>query len=444
MNMIQKLRWKFVAINMLIVSALLFCICVTIIVTTQDGLRQDSLSLLNRVIAQETMPSWPYSSRHSSSYDYDYYQDSEDSGLIAIFGGLVEDQAVSLPYFTVFVTPSGLATIMDSQFYDLSDEDTLTAVVTDCLMQPADSGILEDYSLRYLRTTTAAGWRMAFSDISQERSTLRQMTINLLAMAALALVVLFFISHLLAHWATAPVERTLKQQRQFIADASHELKTPLTVVLSNVEMLQSYSQKLSEKDQRWLENIRCSSQQMQSLVEDMLILARSDSLSQNHHPQEPVNLSDLVMDAVLFFEPTVFEAGKVLEDDIDDDLYVSGDAAKLKRLVVILLDNAQKYARPHGRIRICLKPDGSKRVCLSVFNEGEPMSREQLSHIFERFYRGDKARSTEGFGLGLSIAERTVTEHHGTIHAESDDRGNTFLVSLPRGKEHKSATERDG
>lgn len=439
MNMIQKLRWKFVAINMLIVSALLFCICVTIIVTTQDGLRQDSLALLNRVIAQENMPSWPNGSGRSSAYDY--YQESEGGGFISIFGGLVEDQDVSLPYFTVFVTPSGFATITDSQFYDLSDEDTLTAVVTDCLMQPADSGVLEDYGLRYLRTTSMAGWRMAFSDISQERSTLRQMIMNLLTMAALALVVLFFISHLLAHWATAPVERTLKQQRQFIADASHELKTPLTVVLSNVEMLQSYSQKLSEKDQRWLENIRCSSRQMQALVEDMLVLARSDNLSEGKQIQEPVNLSDLVMDAVLFFEPTVFEAGKTLEDDIDEDLYVSGDAAKLKRLVVILLDNAQKYASGNGKIWIRLKPEGSKRVCLSVFNEGEPMSREQLSHIFERFYRGDKARTTEGFGLGLSIAERTVTEHHGTIRAESDDRGNTFFVSLPRGKEPKVPAE---
>ncbi len=437
MSMIQKLRWKFVAVNMLILSVLLVCICVAIIVSTQDGLRQDSLALLNRVISQENLPSWSNDSNPSGAYE-------EGDDFLSIFGGLTEEQDVSLPYFTVFVSPTGLATILDSQFYDLDDEDTLTAVVEACLTQPADSGILEDYGLRYLRTTSLTGWRMAFSDISQERSTLRQMIFHLLAIAILFLVIFFFINLAFAHWATAPVERTLKQQRQFIADASHELKTPLTVVLSNVEMLQSYSQKLSEKDQRWLENIRCSSRQMQALVEDMLILARSDSLTKGNPVQEPVNLSDLVMDAVLLFEPTVFEAGKTLEDDIDEGLYVSGDAGKLRRLVVILLDNAQKYARENGVIRIRLKPEGVKRICLSVFNEGEPLSQEQLSHIFERFYRGDKARTTEGFGLGLSIAERTVTEHHGSIRAESDDRGNTFLVSLPKGKEAKPSPEKGG
>lgn len=421
MNMISRLRWKFVAINMLIVTVIMTCVCVTIGVTTQDNLRQDSLALLNRVISQKNQ-------------SYFFEQDRDSQSIYSFFSG--EDTDVALPYFTVVLGMDGTAVITDSQFYDLSDENLLIEIVNACMEQPSSSGVLEQYGLRYLRTDSLFGWRMAFSDISQERSTLHQMMGTLLLVAVLALVALFFISILLARWAVRPVERTWKQQRQFVADASHELKTPLTVVLSNVEMLQRYTAGLTDREQRWLENIRGSSQQMQELVEALLVLARSDNMVADSLRAEKVNLSDLVMDAVLLFEPTVFEAGKVLEDDVDDDLYVSGDPAKLRRLMEILLDNARKYACDGGRILVSLKPEGSKRICLCVFNEGEPMSREQLEHIFERFYRGDKARTTEGFGLGLSIAERTVEEHHGTIRASSDDRGNTFRVSLPVYKEH--------
>lgn len=409
MKMIRKLRWKFVAINMLIVTLLLLSISFAVIFTTQKSLEADSMALLNRVITQDTSATWPFGFS---------------------FGENTQKESVSLPYFTVFVAHSGMATVLDSQFYDLSNEQALTTVIQQCLKQESDSGILPQYNLRYLRTESLNGWRMAFSDISQERSTLRQMSIHMLAVMALALVALFFISYLLSRWATAPVGRTLKQQRQFIADASHELKTPLTVVLSNVDMLQSREGETDERSQRWLENIRCSSRQMQALVEDMLVLARSDNLMDAAPPTGPVNLSDVVMDSVLLFEPTVFEAGKELEDDIAEDIFVSGDEAKLKRLTAILLDNAQKYAKEGGTISVTLKNDG-KRAVLSVFNQGIPMSREQISHIFERFYRGDAARTTEGFGLGLSIAERTVQEHHGTIRAQSSPDGNTFVVTLP-------------
>ncbi len=424
MNMISRLRWKFVAINMLIVTALMACVCVTIGVTTQDSLRQDSLALLNRVISQK-----------SQSYFFDENQDIPN--IYSFFNG--ESVDVALPYFTVSLGLDGTAVITDSQFYDLSDEDLLVEIVSACMKQPTSSGVLEQYGLRYLKTDSLFGWRMAFSDISQERSTLRQMMGTLLLVAVLALVALFFVSLLLARWAVHPVEQTWKQQRQFVADASHELKTPLTVVLSNVEMLQRYTDNLTDREQRWLENIRGSSQQMQELVEALLVLARSDSVAADSLKAETVNFSDLVMDAVLLFEPTVFEAGRKLEDDVEDDLFVAGNPAKLRRLMEILLDNARKYACDGGRILVSLKPEGSKRICLCVFNEGEPMSREQLEHIFERFYRGDKARTTEGFGLGLAIAEQTVEEHHGTIRASSDDRGNTFRVSLPRLMEEKSS-----
>ena len=148
-----------------------------------------------------------------------------------------------------------------------------------------------------------------------------------------------------------------------------------------------------------------------------------------------MNFSDLVTDCTLMFEPTVFEAGKLLEEDVTEDLWVTGDPAKLKRLVDVLLDNARKYACPGGRIRVTLRAEGSKRVRLSVNNEGDPIPPEQLDRIFERFYRSDPARTTGGFGLGLAIAREIAREHRGRLWAESDqETGNTFLFSLPRAK----------
>ena len=147
---------------------------------------------------------------------------------------------------------------------------------------------------------------------------------------------------------------------------------------------------------------------------------------------EPVELSRLVADAVLPFEPVIFERGLTLETDIAGDITVSGDAQQLHQVVDILLDNAQKYARDGGTVRVELKKNGHTRVQLCVSDSGEAISEEDLHNIFKRFYRADEARSASGsFGLGLSIAQSIVERHSGRIWAESRDGVNRFLVELP-------------
>lgn len=421
--MIRKLRWKFVAINMAIVTLLLTAICVFMFLTTADSLRNDSMSVLHRVIDQKnvSVTIWQKSA-------------AEEGG--GFWGhNPFREQAVSLPYFIVAVGRDGEAAVVDSQFYNLDDEDTLLAVVKEGLTENAPSGLLRSYHLRYLRQPTNAGWRIAFTDITQEQSTIRSLILNMLLIGLTALVGFFFISRLLARLAIHPVERSWKQQRQFVADASHELKTPLTVVLSNVDMLRQYGRRQSERECRWLENIQTSSLQMKELVEELLTLARSDNLAQRDQVRERVHFSDLVTDCTLLFEPVVFEKGKRLEENVAEDLFVTGDAGKLKRLIDVLLDNAGKYAAPGSTIRVTLAPEGSKRIRLSVNNQGALISHEELERIFERFYRADPARTTGGFGLGLSIAQEIARAHRGRLWAESDpETGNTFLFSLPRAK----------
>ncbi len=404
--MIKRLRRKFVLIIMLLVGAMLAAACLGFLLTMRSSLEEASVSVLERVIWEDETPAW----------------------------SVEEDEiTVSLPYFTVTVFPIGSAAIITSSLiYSLVVSESLRGAFCAALEQEDSMGLLEDYGLRYLREATQVGWRLAFVDISYEQSTLAQAAVNVLLVGLAALAVLFAISVFLARWAVRPVERSWAQQRQFVADASHELKTPLTVILSNADLLEE-EEGLPEQARHWTENIRIGGGQMRELVEQLLLLARSDSDQGQPVSLQPTDLSDLAETAALMFEPVAFEAGKLLVQEIQKDVVVAGDAARLKRLLDILLDNAVKYAAPGGQIRLSLTTEG-RRALLAVSDQGTPMAKEELERIFQRFYRADEARSTQGFGLGLSIAQSIAQEHHGRLWAESDPAGwNSFYCSLPLG-----------
>ena len=257
---------------------------------------------------------------------------------------------------------------------------------------------------------------------------LRDAMSSSLLIAAAALLLLLLVSVLLSFWATRPVERAWRQQRQFLSDASHELKTPLTVILSNAELL--YGTGLAEKPARWTDNIRSEARQMKSLVEEMLILAQADNAVQTAVMAE-LSLSDTAQDCALAFEPVAFESGKTLEYHIQEDLGVLGDGDRLRQLISILLDNAIKYGQEGGAITLTLyKTDRFAR--LTVSNPGEPIPAEQLPRLFERFYRADASRGEQsGFGLGLPIAQTIANEHKGLLKAESDAVSTRFIFTMP-------------
>ena len=419
--MIRQLRWKFVLINMSLVLVILLSLCAVLMATTQDSLRRDSLTALDQAVtlSGDNTPSF---SAHLSP---------EGENNYPLFG----TEKVQLPYFTVQITGQNSLLVLANQFFDTSDQDTLLQVVNDALEYPSDTGPINrgDYQLRFLRVNTILGYRIAFVDLTQEQSTLTSLARNLVFVSLGTLAVFFGISLLLAQWAVRPVEKSWKQQRQFVADASHELKTPLTVILSSLDMLDQYGESETEKKQRWLDNVRASSIQMKTLVEEMLVLARNDNATQQV-TMAPCSLSDVVEDALMLFEPLAFEQGKTLEEDIDPHIQVTGDAGLLRRVVDIYLDNACKYSPAGSVIRVALKEEG-RRALLSVHSQGQPIPRDQLERNFERFYRAVPSRTQEGYGLGLAIATELAKLHHGRVWAQSDDTGNTFFFSLPRSRE---------
>ena len=421
--MIRRLRWKFVLINMSLVLVILLSLCAVLMATTRDSLRRDSLTALDQAVTMTT----------NSSPSYSVHINPEDQGNYTLFG----TDKVQLPYFTIQITDQNTLFVLANQFFDTSDQDTLLQVVNDALAYPSDTGSINrgGYHLRFLRVNTMLGYRIAFVDLTQEQSTLTSLARNLVFVSLGTLAVFFGISLLLAQWAVRPVEKSWKQQRQFVADASHELKTPLTVILSSLDMLDRYGDGDPEKQQRWLDNVRASSVQMKTLVEEMLVLARNDNATQQV-TMGRCSLSDVVEDALMLFEPLAFEQGKTIQEDIASQVEVTGDTGLLRRVVDIYLDNACKYSPAGSVISVTLRSEG-RRALLSVHSQGQPIPRDQLERIFERFYRSDPSRTQEGYGLGLAIATELAKLHHGRVWAQSDDTGNSFFFSLPRCREDR-------
>ena len=242
-----------------------------------------------------------------------------------------------------------------------------------------------------------------------------------------ALVVLFLCSYLLSGVVTKPVGAAWAQQEQFLSDASHELKTPLTVILSSAELLE---QSASPEQEVYVDNIRAEGRRMKALVEDMLTLFRAQK-NAGSPPDTVTDLSEAAVTAALRFEPVAFEAGHVLDYDIAPSLPVRGDGAKLGQALAVLLDNAVKYAAPGTPIRLTAVRQGSRAV-VSVTDQGPDIPSDKLPRIFDRFYRADDARTDgDSFGLGLPIAKAIVDAHRGVLRCDSSGGVTTFSISLP-------------
>ena len=409
--MIRKLRLKFVAICMALVTAILAAVFFSVYFSMARNISDLSRQVLYRVVQEESVGG------------------SMTRPDISInIGG----DRVLLPYFTVNLWTSRrggyTAQITGGTYANLEDTDELTAILQDCLSQDRREGTIAAYHLRYLRQDNGLYEKLAFVDMSMEQAVLRKMMGSYLFIALASLLLLLGVSILLSRWATRPVEKAWTQQRQFLSDASHELKTPLTVILSNAELLEQAQ--LSDKPARWTDNILSEAGRMRSLVEEMLTLARADNMVRTAVLTE-VSLSDIAADCALAFEPVAFEAGKPLEYQIADGTLVLGDGDKLRQLISILLDNAIKYGADGGAITLSLQKT-DRQARLTVSNPGDPIPPEQLRRLFERFYRADASRGEQsGFGLGLPIAAAIAAEHKGTLKAESDAASTRFILTLP-------------
>ncbi|MGN1250082.1 MAG: sensor histidine kinase [Candidatus Spyradocola sp.] len=323
--------------------------------------------------------------------------------------------------------------VVDTSLLNLSiaQEDIATAVDA-ALDSGRTEGTLTRLRLRFRMEETADGLRIAFVDRAQDWSTLRTLGLSCLVGYALAMAALLCVSLYLSRWALRPVQAAWDQQRQFIADASHELKTPLTVILANTGILLSNPDQTVDAQRRWVENTRDEGLRMKKLVDDLLFLARADA-GRMQAVRTAINLSDAVWSAVLPFESVAFEKGIALDADVQPDLTAPADEAQLRQAVSILMDNACKYAPAGGSVCVMLRR-AQNRPLLTVRNTGSVIPPEALPHLFERFYRADASRAHDagGYGLGLSILDTIARTNGWKLSVESTEAsGTTFSILFP-------------
>lgn len=403
--MIQRLRLKFICVNMTVVLLMLGLIFGLVLQSNSGSAERESLRMMQAVASSQPRDGQPHPPPP---------------------GG----DTARMPFFTLEPDGNGKVSAEGGSFFDLSDETLIGSLYERAAAAAEPSGILSEYRLRYLRAETPEGLRIVFADISGEQAAQRRLLKSCLLIGSCSTAVFLLISIVLAHWAVKPVDTAWKQQRQFVSDASHELKTPLTVILTNAELMQDAASPPASKA-RFAENILVMSREMRALIEDLLELARAED-GLPRQAAKTFDFSRLVSRAILPFEPIYYEKGLGLSCEIAKGIAVQGVEGQLQHVLEILLDNAQKYTAPGGEITVVLKKSGVRHCLLTVTNPGEPLSPAQRRDIFKRFYRTDQARSRDGsYGLGLSIAEAVVRQHRGRIWADSGASRNTFSVLLP-------------
>ena len=324
-------------------------------------------------------------------------------------------------FYSVAFAEDGTVLAVDNGEKKIYSEEELTGIAKEILAGNSLSGRSENLS--YIVSSRSGYTLVAFMDTTVTESSMNMLLHNILIIGGIAIVILFFISLIISKQIIRPLEENDRQQKQFISDASHELKTPVAVIGTNAELLQ---RELGENE--WLANIQYENERMGGLVKQLLDLSRAENAEIT---MEQLDLSRIVTGEVLALESLAFDQGKSIQSDIEDGIHVSGNQTQLTQLVSVLLDNAIRHSIGN-EIEVSLKSHGRTAI-LSVANEGDEISPEKQAHLFDRFYRADEARSSEGqhYGLGLSIAKAVAEKHGGTIGISCADGRIQFAVSLP-------------
>lgn len=325
-------------------------------------------------------------------------------------------------FYSVAMTYEGEIIEIRNPQEKLHSNEELETLAGDILSRGNTTGIKNN--LVYYVLDKGGYTLFAFKDntvINESMYTLFRYT---LIFGGFAIVALFFLAVYLAKRIVMPLEESYRKQRQFISDAGHELKTPIAVVNANAELLlREYG------ENQWICNIQYENGRMGVLVGQLLELARTENVTV---PKERLDFSRLVTGEALPFESAAFEKELNFSYDIEESLYVYGNGNQLKQLVSILLDNAVSHSKSGGEIICSLKRERNV-LKLSVINRGEEIPPEEMEHLFERFYRRDRVRNSEGghYGLGLAIAKGIAAAHSGDIKASCREGKIEFEFSLP-------------
>ena len=418
--MIAKLRKKFILVIML---------CVMSTISIAIG----SLFVVNYINYKNNLNNFLERELHMNmGFPNDEKPDKERREEGDFFSFMHKDDKPMhfLPSVFIMLDEGGLVADSKINYLELSDDDIKNLANTIGSLKQ-NRGKVASYNLDYITVKQDGLTYIVAADNSFESGNIRNLFVLCLLSFILSFFVFFVISLILSAWILKPVEKAWQQQNRFVSDASHELRTPITVILANLNILASKKEELIKTQYQWIDNTKEEASRMKQLVDELLFLARSDD-RQSKLVFSEINLSEVLLSRMLSFEALAFEKGIKLDYDIADNLKILGHEGNVKQLLSILLDNAMKYCSEKGSVYLkayCVK----EKTFVLIQNSGEPIDKEELKHIFERFYRTDKsrARTEGGYGLGLAIAKTIVESMHGRISVLSDkENGTVFKLEL--------------
>ncbi len=441
--MLKRLRIQFIALNVLTATVIILVAFVAIYLMDHQRSIDDAYSTLRAAlervgqrtdISSDTFFLPELDSEIGTQDEGESAEgalDTSQSGTSPEIGGKGSNPVT--PVAIYFMDEDGaLSAITTEESTASIADDVLEIAQEELLATEAEEGELSEAGLIFVKSNTPWGTYIAFAD-SSEINNWTSLVPTLAAVGVAAIILFVVVAAVFSLWALRPVKQAWQTQQQFVADASHDLKTPITVILADASIVLEHPERSVASQKQWIESIQHEGKSMQTLVNDLLLLAQADEKS-TAHQFVTLDFSELVQRELLQFESVAFENNVSLETRLQEGLMVQGDAARLRRLVATLADNACKYAGLGGKAQVTLEASG-KFCTLIVCNSGPLISAEDLPHVFDRFYRADKARTRnkEGHGLGLAIAQAIAQEHGGFIEARSNtEEGTVFTLKLPR------------
>ena len=400
--MIKQLKKRLIINNMLILSlmfSILLLVFLGLIYVSEEvkisNKLEDNISVVREDLLHSSIPSIP----------------SDDKTYQVSFTVLVNDGKIILS------TPTSLNT------------EDIGVAISNSLNQDQERGIIKGLNLSFLKVNIKEGTLISFVSREYLHERLKENLMHTTVTMLISLVVFFFISRRFAKIAVTPVEKAWEQQKQFLADASHDLKTPLTVILANNNIVSAHRNDTVESQMKWIESTSEEANRMSDLINKMLELAKSEATKEELKISR-VNLSEIVENSILQFEVVAFEKNISIESGIQPDIFVKTHAPTFSKVLEILFDNAIKYSDENGKISIALYQT-SKKVFFTINNKGEHINPDDLPHVFERFYRTSKERKVGGHGLGLSLAKKKCDMLGCKLSVDSNkEDGTTFTITL--------------
>jgi signal transduction histidine kinase len=325
--------------------------------------------------------------------------------------------------FTVLLDINGDVEKVDLTFYSILSEEEALQIVSAAQNDGKEKGFVSDY--RYMLSETKNGTKLSIMDCSFELESIKSFFLTSITVLVTGILLVFVLVLLMMKPAIKPIAESYEKQKRFITDASHELKTPLTIISTNTDLIEMESGK-----SKWTSNTHKQINRLLSLTNELVTLSRMDESPQAINT-ENISLSNIANEVADGFNLSFLTQGKTFETCIKDNITIKGNHDSIEKMMNILIENALKYSNEKGRVEMTVETV-NKKAKVTIRNTVDSIEKGNHNEFFERFYRADKSRNSEtgGHGIGLSIAKATVIAHKGKIYAESLDSKSFQIVIL--------------